>query len=62
MTQDERAWLLWLRHSPSRPTTIYDRRLAADCARRDLCAETGDGTGRYYITTEGRDALDAELP
>ncbi len=61
MTRDERSWLDDLRnYGPTRPITIYDRRVAVACFRQDWCAETGDGTGRFWLTSNGKDALDAE--
>ena len=59
MTRDERSWLDELRNNgPTRPSTIYDRRLAVGCLRQGFCDETGDGTGRYWLTDDGKSELD----
>ena len=59
MTRDERSRLDDLRnYGSTRSSTIYDRRVAVACSRQGFCDETGDGTGRYWLTDEGKTELD----
>ena len=63
LTTDERRWLNRLRSEGLlKPAGFLGGFIACWCGTQGWCAETDDGTKRYWLTSEGKDALDAEGP